>query len=682
MNYSPTKGQPVIGKMTGGNRADGRIQKHNHSSTPQPQTQEAISHPAQVRSVVMPFWVPDVLATQPRWVTWARAFRDGGIAKILKNARTGGNAKSNTPSTWSSLDDALDAYNKYPARLSGIGYNFKGVTDVVGIDLDKCIDEGGNLLPWAAEIVSSFDTYTEVSPSGRGVRMFGLGRKPGDRERGKALPGVELYDGSSTRYLTVTGNHLPGTPTDVVDVTQPLTELYQRMFGAAEPAAAPPRTTPAQPVSLDDAELLARAIAAKNGARFAALWQGDTSAHSSRSEADYALVGALLFWTAGDVARVDRLFRSSGLMRDKWDARRGASTYGALTIAHCASGQTQFYTPPQPRPANVTAAGEVIAPPTVQDVWRILHQHVKHDGPRCPLCGGLTPWEEDTAKDSRGGYQCFRCKRRGCMDWQNFRAKQIVVQQDPHLWPAHYLTKLPMADYDALVDRGVLRDVAQWFAVQLPDEVMTVASSEVISPLSIAVSLKTLVVTMAKDWLDRVWVLDDAGEIKVDKHGKPLRSRLRGPKNAARAKRETVACDAAKPAPVIARIDDEPVIARRKAAFGLINLDPVDAHTLLDIIAAEGGTVDYKRRKWSYPAELRPQIRERVAQWRDVAGLGGRLEINTFQNQPTGKVTISSTPLCEQPDWANMTAEQQEYARLTVHRDANHDSIEREVWQM
>lgn len=671
---SPTKAQPVADKTTGGNQG-GRLAEISSPSIHPNRPASQSPKPAQVRSVAMPLYVPPELAQQDRWVCWRYELVDGRVAKVPKNPRSLNNAASNRPATWGSLDAALTRYDGNET-LSGIGYN-QHSSDVAGIDLDGVIDDDGNLLPWAADIVSRFATYTEISPSGHGIRMFGRGRKPGKHEK---CGSVELYDGDSTRYLTFTGNHLPGTPLDVVDVTQPLAELYAEVFGAEADTPTPP--TPAQPVNLDDAELLARAIAAKNGARFAALWQGDTSAHSSRSEADYALVGALLFWTAGDVARVDRLFRSSGLMREKWDARRGASTYGALTIAHCASGQTQFYTPPQPRPANVTAAGEVIAPPSVQDVWRILHQHVKHDGPRCPLCGGLTPWEEDTAKDSRGGYQCFRCKRRGCMDWQNFRAKQIVVQQDPHLWPAHYLTKLPMADYDALVDRGVLRDVAQWFAAQLPDEVMTVASSEVISPLSIAVSLETLVVTMAKDWLDRVWVLDDAGEIKVDKHGKPLRSRLRGPKNAARAKRETVACDAAKPAPVIAAVDADPVIAKRKAAFGLIDLGPVDAHTLLDIIAAEGGTVDYKRRKWSYPAELRPQIRERVAQWRDVAGLGGRLEINTFQNQPTGKVTISSTPLCEQPDWPNMTAEQQEYARLTVHRDANHDSIEREVNRM
>lgn len=651
---TPTKGQPVIGKMTGGNRADGRIQKHNHSSTPQPQTQEAISHPAQVRSVVMPFWVPDVLATQPRWVTWARAFRDDGIAKILKNARTGGNAKSNTPSTWSSLDDALDAYNKYPARLSGIGYNFKGVTDVVGIDLDKCIDEGGNLLPWAAEIVSSFDTYTEVSPSGRGVRMFGLGRKPGDRERGKALPGVELYDGSSTRYLTVTGNHLPGTPTDVVDVTQPLTELYQRMFGAAEPAAAPPRTTPAQPVSLDDAELLARAIAAKNGARFAALWQGDTSAHSSRSEADYALVGALLFWTAGDVARVDRLFRASGLMREKWDRRTGERTYGALTIAKCASGQTQYYTPPRPRPANVTAGGVVAELPTVQDVWRILHEHVKHDGEHCETCGRLVTYERETATTVSGGVRCFRCKRKDCLDWQTYRAKQLVVQSEIHTWAAHYITKLPVADYDRMVDRGLLRDLVQWFAVLEQDDVVLVASSEALNSLSIATRLDALAPTMAQAWLAR----------------KPG-SRLRDPKKAARAKRETIACDSAKPAPVVAAVDDEPIVTQRKAAFGLIDLDPVDVHTLLDIIAAAGGDVDHKRRKWSYPVEIKPQVHALVSQWAAVAGLGGRLEIDACKPYGTEHASISSPPLCEQDAWADMPEDQRRLARLHMLDESN-----------
>lgn len=675
---TPTKQLPAMtGEVMTGGKAGGAYSPIVHPN--RPNSQASTSQPAQIRSVAMPLFVPDVLQ-QPRWVNWRYELTDDGrLAKMPYMARNvNRRAASNRTSTWATLDEALDAYAKHPARLSGVGYNQHG-SDVVGIDLDHCVDDAGNVDPWAAEIVSSFNTYTEISPSGHGIRMFGRGRKPGKHEK---RGDVELYDGSSTRYLTFTGNHLPGTPCDVVDVTQPLTELYQRMFGAAEPGSVP-RTTPAQPVNLDDAELLARAIAAKNGARFLALWQGDASAHSSRSEADFALVGALLFWTAGDEPRVDRLFRQSGLMREKWDRRTGASTYGALTITNCAAGSTQYYTPPLPRPANVTAAGEVLeALPTVQDLWRILHAHITHDGPRCQICGRQTPSEYETKKYVVGGVQCFRCKRSSCMDWQNFRAKQLVVQQEPHTWPAHYLTRLPIADYDALVDRGALRDVAQWFSVQSPDDVMTVASSWVISSLSFAVDLKTLAVTMAQAWKERVWLIDDDGNRKTDVNGKPLRSRLRSPKNAARAKRQALACDVAQPAPVIASVEADPVVAKRKAAFGLIDLDPVDAHTLLDIIAAAGGDVDHKRRKWRYPVEIKAQVRELVAAWAAVAGLDGRKEIEAFPNQSTGNASISSNPLCEQDAWANMTDSQREYARRLVHRDANRDMIEREVWQM
>jgi hypothetical protein len=259
------------------------------------------------------------------------------------------------------------------------------------------------------------------------------------------------------------------------------------------------------------------------------------------------------------------------------------------------------------------------------------------------------------------------------MDWQNYRAKQVVVQQEPHLWPAHYLTRLPMADYDALVDRGALRDVAQWFSVQSQD-VMTVASSWVISSLSLAVDLKTLAVTMAQAWKDRVWI--------VGKNDTLVRSRLRTPKNAARAKRETVACDVAQPSAVVEAAEADAVVAKRKAAFGLIDLDPVDVHTLLDIIQAAGGDVDHKRRTWRYPVELKTQVRELVASWAAVAGVDGRREIDAYPNQPTDYALISSTTLCEQEDWSSMSDDQREYARRIVHRDANRDMIEREVQRM
>lgn len=632
---------------------------HPDSTTNRPARQAPTRRPAQIRSLAQPLYVPDELAQQPRWVNWRYTLRAGKATKVPVNPRSGRNAATDRPSTWGALDDALAHYQN-SRDVSGIGYNQRG-TDVVGVDLDNCLDAGGNLAPWAAEIVSQFGTYTEISPSGRGIRMFGRGRKPGQRERSSRLPGVELYDGDSTRYLTFTGAHVPGTPLDVVDVTAPLADLYGRMFG--DVASAAPTPPPAQPVNLDDAELIARAIAAKNGARFAALWSGDRSAHSSASEADYALVGALLFWTAGDVARADRLFRSSGLMRDKWDRRTGERTYGALTIAKCAAGQTQYYTPPRPRPANVTAVGEVAELPTVADVWRVLDEHITHDGPHCETCGRLVTYERETATTVTGGVRCFRCKRRNCLDWQVFRAKQIVASADVHTWPAHYVTKLPLEDYNRLVDRGLLRDLAQWFAAQSAGDVVTVASSEALGPLSIATTLDALAPMMARAWLDRA-----------------PGTRLRDPKKAARAKRAAVASETPKPAAVVAAVEDDPVIAQRRAAFGLIDLAPRDVYTLLDVIEAAGGAVDRKRRRWEYPVELKSQVRALVGQWAAVAGLDGRLEINAYPSQPTEFASISSAPpLPEQPGYASMTAGQRRYARLVTHGGANRDTIAREV---
>src|SRR5262245_10542525 len=81
-------------------------------------------------------------------------------------------------------------------------------------------------------------------------------------------------------------------------------------------------------IILDDQALIDKAMASRNGMKFAALWAGDTSAYGSDdSAADLALCHTLAFWTGRDPARMDRLFRQSGLMRTKWNARRGAITY-------------------------------------------------------------------------------------------------------------------------------------------------------------------------------------------------------------------------------------------------------------------------------------------------------------------------------------------------------------------
>ena len=64
-----------------------------------------------------------------------------------------------------------------------------------------------------------------------------------------------------------------------------------------------------------------KARAARNGAKFSRLWEGDISGYPTASEADVALLAMLLFWTDGDEDRARLLFEQSGLCREKWTGR-------------------------------------------------------------------------------------------------------------------------------------------------------------------------------------------------------------------------------------------------------------------------------------------------------------------------------------------------------------------------
>lgn len=88
---------------------------------------------------------------------------------------------------------------------------------------------------------------------------------------------------------------------------------------------------------LSDSELLDRIFYSARGYGIEALFRGDISSYSSHSEADLALMSHLAYWTNGDANRMDRLFRQSGLMREKWDERHGDQTYGEKTISRVLS---------------------------------------------------------------------------------------------------------------------------------------------------------------------------------------------------------------------------------------------------------------------------------------------------------------------------------------------------------
>jgi hypothetical protein len=290
--------------------------------------------------------IPQELRARPQWVTWRREERDGKPTKVPYSAAwCEGRASATAPETWATFETALEAAKD----ADGVGYVFAEDDPFVGIDLDGCRDpETGSLTPEAGAIVAALDSYTEASPSGTGVHVLLRGALPreGPNRNGK----VEMY--SAGRYFAMTGEHVRGTPETVEARQAQLKEVRRHVFPTPRAVVKNPRGT--APVDLDDQELIARASAAKNGAAFERLWNGDTTGYPSRSEADLALVAMLAFWTGGDAAWIDGLFRLSGLMRPKWER----PDYRERTIAKAIAGTTDFYEAPVqgipvPSPAEV-----------------------------------------------------------------------------------------------------------------------------------------------------------------------------------------------------------------------------------------------------------------------------------------------------------------------------------------
>jgi len=126
--------------------------------------------------------IPPALRGLPQWVGWRYVKRDGKLTKCPVNPANGARADSTDPSTWGTFDQAVAAYQS--DSLAGVGFVFTTGSGFCGVDLDDSIDLAtGKLKPWACRIVDNLNSYTEVSPSGTGVKIFLRASKPGTRCR-------------------------------------------------------------------------------------------------------------------------------------------------------------------------------------------------------------------------------------------------------------------------------------------------------------------------------------------------------------------------------------------------------------------------------------------------------------------------------------------------------------------
>lgn len=312
---------------------------------------------------------PAELAEVHQWCLWrVEPGKDGNPTKVPYRP-DGRKAASNDPRTWNAFADVQAALGRHPDLYGGVGYFFSADDTVCGVDLDVSLDSSGAPLPWAEEIVRRLrDTYQAVSISGLGLHILCRAKLPG-KGRNLYVPDgptdpsgkraqIGLFD--QGRFFALTGRVYRNSPMELADHRAAIDWLLGLM--ERKSAANPNRAT--TPRDLSDSEILERARNAKNGSKFARLWDGDwESEYGSQSEADLALCNMLAFWCGGDASRIDALFRQSGLARDKWLQR---DDYREMTISAALAQRTEIY---EPRARNLAGAPD---PPAIRASSREL----------------------------------------------------------------------------------------------------------------------------------------------------------------------------------------------------------------------------------------------------------------------------------------------------------------------
>lgn len=284
--------------------------------------------------------IPEKLKALRQWLCWRRLpkkLADGNIriGKPPINPVTGRLLVAwQEERNWLTFIQAV----KYceAGKCDGIGITFSGKESFTGIDLDKCVDDGEIIKPWAQEILSTINSYAEYSPSGNGLRLFVDGKSENVTSKVKTNIGsgeaIEVFSGSGS-FLSVTGNTLDEYM--VLRNNQAgINWIIGKYFSKSVRVVNIPsrRQTISSP---SDHAVLDKAKKARNGTLFIALYDhGDTSKYGGdASSADMALASLLMYWTDDNIEQADRLFRSSALYREtKWDERHGKETYGKATM--------------------------------------------------------------------------------------------------------------------------------------------------------------------------------------------------------------------------------------------------------------------------------------------------------------------------------------------------------------
>ena len=288
---------------------------------------------------------PEVLRALP-FCTW-KLEKDshGRLTKVPYNPRTGFHASVDKPYTFADMEMALKAVENY----SGVGINISG--KVGCIDVDGCVREDGSLTDTTLAVMALFpDAWVEYSPSGTGLHVYFLIPEGYVYDKEEYYIncnkyGLEMYiAGETSHFLTMTGNVFR---TGGMTVTGENLDSFKNTYMKRPALERAEIQVPEGGSILSDEEVMVKCYRSQGGGTFARYYDGDWTKPGdpnwSHSQADLSVCRRLAFFCRGNMEQMDRLFRNSGLYREKWDERRGDGTYGELTMRKAIAGCTAFY---------------------------------------------------------------------------------------------------------------------------------------------------------------------------------------------------------------------------------------------------------------------------------------------------------------------------------------------------
>ncbi len=175
---------------------------------------------SQTPVVVPPVWenIPPDLATRQQWLLWKFEAKEGQTKPgkipyyVQGGRRTGGQGDERDRQRLATLPVVRRAYER--GGWTGIGFAFLPDDGLIGIDIDGAIDLAtGAVTERCANIIAACASFTEVSPSGKGVHIIVQGTT--DTNKSNDI-GLEVFCGR--QFFTFTANRYPDTVPDVVQI--------------------------------------------------------------------------------------------------------------------------------------------------------------------------------------------------------------------------------------------------------------------------------------------------------------------------------------------------------------------------------------------------------------------------------------------------------------------------------